>query len=65
MNYLSKDMFIEMFKSYEYANIHYTGSVKGMIKLGYWNKTDTIVRCGKYIYNVSRPVKDNALYKRW
>lgn len=55
---LSKDMFIELYKSYNYSNIHYTGSVRGMIKLKYWDKDDIFVRCGSYIYNVSRPVKE-------
>lgn len=33
--------------------IHYTGSVRGMKKLGYWGKNDVCVRCGQYIYNLS------------
>ena len=32
--------------------IHYTGSVKGMKKLGYWKKHDRCVRQGQYIYNL-------------
>ena len=34
-------------------NIHITGSVKGMVKLGYWDKGDDKVRHGNYIYNQS------------
>lgn len=37
-----------------HPSIHYTGSVRGMKKLGYWGKDDTCVRCGQYIYNMSR-----------
>lgn len=36
-----------------HPSIHCTGSVKGMIKQGYWKRDDTIVRCGQYIYNLS------------
>lgn len=36
-----------------HPSIHYTGSVKGMKKLGYWGKDDKCVRCGQYIYNLS------------
>ena len=35
-------------------SIHYTGSVREMKKLGYWGKDDVCVRCGLYIYNLSR-----------
>ena len=31
-------------------SIHRTGSIKGMIKLGFWNKNDNIVRHGNWIY---------------
>lgn len=37
-----------------HPSIHYTGSVRGMKKLGYWGKHDVCVRCGQYIYNISR-----------
>ena len=30
--------------------IHRTGSVKGMIKLGFWNKNSDKVRHGNWIY---------------
>lgn len=30
--------------------IHRTGSVRGMVKLGYWDKDGDKVRCGKWIY---------------
>lgn len=33
-----------------HPSIHYTGSVRGMKKLGYWGKHDVCVR---YIYNIS------------
>lgn len=36
-----------------HPSIHYTGSVRGMIKQGYWSRNDHIVRCGSYIYNLS------------
>ena len=58
MKYMSIYEFIEKYGSFKYANIHYTGSVRGMKKLGYWNKHDTCIRCGKCIYNVDRPVKE-------
>lgn len=32
------------------ASIHRTGSVKRMVKLGYWDKDADKVRCGSYIY---------------
>ena len=37
-----------------HPSIHHTGSVAGMKKLGYWGKDDVCVRCGQYIYNLSR-----------
>lgn len=36
-----------------HPSIHYTGSVKGMKKLGLWGKDDICVRCGQWIYNLS------------
>ena len=39
-----------------HPSIHYTGSVKGMKKLGYWGKKDKCVRQGQYIYNLSKTV---------
>ena len=36
-----------------HPSIHYTGSVRGMKRLGYWGKSDICVRCGQYIYNLS------------
>ena len=30
----------------QHPSIHYTGSVRGMKKLGYWGKNDICVRCG-------------------
>ena len=35
-----------------HPSIHYTGSVSGMKKMGYWRKHDICVRCGAYIYKV-------------
>ena len=34
----------------ECPSIHRTGSIKGMIKLGFWNKNNNIVRHGNWIY---------------
>ena len=31
-------------------NIHITGSVRGMVKLGYWSEDSDKVRNGNYIY---------------
>lgn len=39
-----------------HPSIHYTGSVKGMKKLGYWGKKDKCVRQGQYVYNLSKTV---------
>lgn len=36
-----------------HPSIHYTGSVRGMKRLGFWGKHDRCVRCGQYIYNLS------------
>ena len=36
-----------------HPSIHFTGSVRGMKKLGYWQKDDVCVRIGQYIYNLS------------
>lgn len=44
-----------------HPSIHYTGSVAGMKKAGYWGKDDIIVRYGEYIYNLSiftTPIKE-------
>lgn len=35
-----------------HPSIHYTGSVLGMKKQGFWDKDDCCVRCGQYIYNL-------------
>ena len=37
-----------------HPSIHYTGSVRGMKKQGFWDKNDRCVRCGQYIYNMSQ-----------
>lgn len=39
-----------------HPSIHYTGSVAGMKKLGFWDKEDVCVRCGQYIYNLSKVI---------
>lgn len=41
-----------------HPSIHYTGSVRGMKKLGYWGKNDRCVRCGQWIYNLSRTIRN-------
>lgn len=38
-------------------NIADSGSVKGMIELGYWKKDDIIVKYNGYYYNLSMGVK--------
>lgn len=43
-----------------HPSIHHTGSVAGMKKLGYWGKDDVCVRCGQYIYNLSKTVSPYA-----
>ena len=58
MKYLSKDEFIDKYKDFNYPSISATGSVRGMKKLGFWNKKDLCVRCGSYIYNVSIRLKE-------
>jgi hypothetical protein len=40
-----------------HPSIHYTGSVRGMRKLRFWGKNDTVVRCGQYYYNLSITIK--------
>lgn len=40
-----------------HPSIHISGSVRGMKKLGYWDKWDVCVRCGNYIYNLSKRTK--------
>ena len=32
-----------------HPSIHYTGSVRGMKKQGFWDKNYRCVRCGQYI----------------
>lgn len=49
MKYLSA----KKFSRDAHPSIHYTGSVRGMKKLGLWGKHDKCVRCGNYIYNLS------------
>lgn len=36
-----------------HPNIDKSGSVRGMKKLGYWDKEAKTVRAGSYIYNIS------------
>ncbi len=35
-----------------HPSIHYTGSIRGMKRLGFWGKNDVCVRSGAYIYNL-------------
>lgn len=43
-----------------HPSMHYTGSVRGMKKLGYWGKQDKCVRCGSWIYNLSITIGGRA-----
>lgn len=47
-----------------HPSIHYTGSVSGMKKLGFWGKNDECVRCGSYIYNLSILINGRRRRKR-
>lgn len=40
-----------------HPSIHISGSVRGMKALGFWDKHDVCVRCGNYIYNLSKYAK--------
>ncbi len=40
-----------------HPSIHVSGSVRGMKERGYWDKHDICVRCGNYIYNLSKYAK--------
>ena len=44
-----------------HPNIHKSGSIEGMKKLGYWNRKDKIVEAGDYLYNVSKVVISDEL----
>jgi hypothetical protein len=39
------------FPSKDVPSIHASGSIRGMKKLGFWNKRDVIVKMGDYYYN--------------
>lgn len=39
-----------------HPNICASGSVAGMVALGYWDETDVTVKSGGYIYNISKEV---------
>lgn len=41
----------------EFPNFHKSGSIIGMKKL-YYGKDALLIRCGSYIYNVSRDIYD-------
>lgn len=43
--------------------IHYTGSVRGMKKLGFWKEHDRCVRCGQYIYNMSQYIGQRPYWR--
>lgn len=47
----------------DYPNFHVSGSIKGM-KKQYYGKDALLVRCGSYIYNVSKnpSIYDNHAY---
>ncbi len=45
-----------------HPSIHYTGSVRGIKRLGLWGKNDHCVRCGQYIYNLSIRIGG---YRQW
>ena len=40
-----------------HPSIHISGSVRGMKKLGYWGKSDLIIKQGQYYYNMSIWIK--------
>lgn len=46
-----------------HANIHRSGSVRGMKRLGYWRRNDRVVRSHGWQYNIDTLVydKDNEL----
>lgn len=44
-----------------HPNIDITGSVKGMKNLGYWNKSDKVVKSNGYQYNISKLVVTDEL----
>ncbi len=44
-----------------HPNIHSSGSVEGMIALGYWRKTDKTLRRKGAIYNMSEIATSNLL----
>ena len=46
-----------------HPNIDITGSVSGMKKLGYWDKSDIVVRSHGYHYNISKFVCSDELDK--
>ena len=47
-----------------HPSIHYTGSVRGMKKQGFWDKNDRCVRCGQYIYNLSQYIRRRPIVWR-
>jgi hypothetical protein len=47
-----------------HPSIHYTGSIRGMKKLGYWGKNDVCVRIGNYIYNLSITLAPERMYPK-
>ena len=44
-----------------HPNIHATGSIRGMKKLGFWRKNDRAVRSHGFIYNVDSLVISDKL----
>ena len=47
-----------------HPNIDSTGSVRGMKDRGFWGKKDKTVRCGGYIYNISKFCYDENTYDK-
>ena len=48
-----------------HPNIDASGSTIGMRKCGYWGKTERVVRCGSWKYNIDRLVYDeNNKYEK-
>lgn len=44
-----------------HPNIHYTGSIRGMKNLGYWDKKERCVRSRGYIYNIDVCIVEDEL----
>lgn len=55
MSYYSSPKQYEIATGYSFTtdcpSIHITGSVRGMVKLGFWERSDNKVRYKSWIYN--------------